>query len=66
MDRVENQIAATDMGTEFTTAQREYLDTRMALAVLEQMYKDGEINEKTIQGIRKKAAKRLDVFRGKC
>lgn len=43
-----------------TPDQREHIDTKMALALFEQMYSEGKINEKTIKRLRKNAEKRLD------
>ncbi len=45
---------------QLTPKQREKLDVRMALAVFEQMHKEGQINDTTIKGIRKNAEKRID------
>ena len=43
-----------------TPDQREHIDTKLALALFEQMYSEGKINEKTIKRLRKNAEKRLD------
>ena len=45
---------------QLTPKQREKLDVRMALAIFEQMHKEGQINDTTIKGIRKNAEKRID------
>ena len=51
---------------QLTPDQREHLDTKLALALFEQMYSEGKINEKTIQKLRKNAEKRLDRLKIKC
>lgn len=53
-------------GMELTPVQREYLDTRLALILLENLFSEGKINEKTIRKIRKEAEKRLEKFQGEC
>ncbi len=48
-----------------TPEQREYLDTKLALALFEQLFSEGRINECTIHRIRKNAEKRLDTSKTK-
>ena len=43
-----------------TPEQREYLDIKLALALFEQLFSEGKINLRTIQGLRKNAEKRLE------
>ena len=50
----------------FTPAEREYMDTKMALAILEQMYREGYLNDKIIKNIRADAQKRLERIMTKC
>ena len=50
----------------FTPAELEYMDTKMALAILEQMYREGYLNDKTIKNIRADAQKRLERIMTKC
>ena len=56
--RGENMDQILDV--KLTSKQREYLDTKLALALLEQLFFEGKINEKTIENIRKNTKRRLD------
>jgi len=43
-----------------SSRQQEQLDVRLALALIEQLYHEGRINQQTVQKIRKRVQKRLD------
>ncbi len=66
MEQNEKSNTTDNMDFKFTPAQREYMDTKMALALLEDLYSEGMINEKTIKGIRKNAGKRLEKLAERC